>query len=73
MPSYFYNGSWFSYDDLFNKMDYCFSYKLWYNYLKGLRLQAKGKCVTDRIYEDINNAFERSLVFMHKVCNYCVK
>ncbi|KAF6023023.1 hypothetical protein EB796_018665 [Bugula neritina] len=51
------------------------SYKLWYNYLKGLRQQAKGKCINDRIYEDINNAFERSLVFMHKMpriwIDYC--
>lgn len=23
--------------------------------------------ITDPVYEDINNAFERSLVFMHKV------
>lgn len=46
---------------------FTYSYKLWYNYLKGLRAQAKGKCINDRIYEDVNNAFERALVFMHKV------
>lgn len=27
----------------------------------------RGKCVTDEDYEDVNNAFERSLVFMHKM------
>ena len=25
------------------------------------------KCVTDPAYEEVNNAFERALVFMHKV------
>ena len=43
------------------------SYKLWYNYLKLRRRQVKGKCVTDIAYEEVNNAFERSLVFLHKV------
>ncbi|KAK3752668.1 hypothetical protein QZH41_006488 [Actinostola sp. cb2023] len=43
------------------------SYKLWYNYLKLRRKQVKGKPLTDPAYEDVNNAFERSLVFMHKV------
>ena len=43
------------------------SYKLWYNYLRLRRTQVKGKCVTDGAYEDVNNAFERALVFMHKV------
>ena len=27
----------------------------------------KGKCITDGVYEEVNNAFERALVFMHKV------
>ena len=45
----------------------CFSYKLWYNYLKLRAKQIKGRCITDPGYEDVNNAFERSLVFMHKV------
>lgn len=44
-----------------------FSYKLWYNYLKLRRKQVKGKCITDPAFEEVNNAFERSLVFMHKV------
>lgn len=47
------------------------SYKLWYNYLKLRRQQVKGHIITDSVYEDVNNAFERSLVFMHKVrCSY---
>lgn len=51
------------------------SYKLWYNYLKTRRKQIKGQCITDPIYEEVNNAFERSLVFMHKMpriwMDYC--
>lgn len=43
------------------------SYKLWYNYLKLRRTQVKNIKVTDPIYEEVNSAFERSLVFMHKV------
>jgi pre-mRNA-splicing factor SYF1 len=43
------------------------SYKLWYNYLKLRKKQVKGKCITDDALEDVNNAFERSLVFMHKM------
>jgi pre-mRNA-splicing factor SYF1 len=27
----------------------------------------KGKCIVDEAYEEVNNAFERALVFMHKV------
>lgn len=44
-----------------------FSYKLWYTYLKLRRKQVKGKVITDPCHEDVNNTFERSLVFMHKV------
>ncbi|XP_071948543.1 pre-mRNA-splicing factor SYF1-like [Antedon mediterranea] len=51
------------------------SYKLWYNYLKVRRKQIKGRCITDPAYEDVNNAFERGLVFMHKMpriwLDYC--
>lgn len=43
------------------------SYKLWYNYLKMRRQQVRAKSVNDPDYEAINNAFERSLVFMHKM------
>ncbi|XP_072014500.1 LOW QUALITY PROTEIN: pre-mRNA-splicing factor SYF1-like [Amphiura filiformis] len=51
------------------------SYKLWYNYLKVRRKNVKGRCITDPGYEDVNNAFERALVFMHKMpriwLDYC--
>ena len=51
------------------------SYKLWYNYLRLRRKQIQGRCITDPGYEDVNNAFERSLVFMHKMpriwLDYC--
>ncbi|XP_017767919.1 PREDICTED: pre-mRNA-splicing factor SYF1 [Nicrophorus vespilloides] len=51
------------------------SYKLWYNYLKLRRKQIKTRCVIDPAYESVNNAFERSLVFMHKMpriwMDYC--
>ena len=51
---------------------FLYSYKLWYNYLKLRRKQVKGKCITDPAYEEVNNAFERSLVFMHKVSIYLI-
>merc|ERR1719481_1276409 len=51
------------------------SYKLWYNYLKVRRKQMKGRCVTDPGYDAVNNCFERSLVWMHKMpriwIDYC--
>lgn len=51
------------------------SYKLWYNYLKTRRKQTRGRNIIDSIYEEVNNAFERSLVFMHKMpriwMDYC--
>ncbi|XP_041370766.1 pre-mRNA-splicing factor SYF1-like [Gigantopelta aegis] len=51
------------------------SYKLWYQYLRLRRRQVRGRCVTDPAYEDVNSAFERSLVFMHKMpriwIDYC--
>lgn len=51
------------------------SYKLWYNYLRLRRLQTKGKCISDPIFVDANNAHERALVFMHKMpriwIDYC--
>lgn len=51
------------------------SYKLWNRYLT-LRLQnLKGKPINDEAYQETNNCFERSLVFMHKMpriwLNYC--
>ena len=51
----------------FHKFILSFSYKLWYNYLKLRRKQIHGRPVTDPSYEEVNNAFERALVFMHKV------
>jgi pre-mRNA-splicing factor SYF1 len=51
------------------------SYKLWYNYLKLRRKQVRGRCVTDPAYDEVNNAFERALVFMNKMpriwMDYC--
>lgn len=51
------------------------SYKLWYNYLKLRKRQIKGRCITDPSYENLNNTFERALVFMNKMpriwMDYC--
>ncbi|GAB6022007.1 Pre-mRNA-splicing factor SYF1 [Chamberlinius hualienensis] len=51
------------------------SYKLWYNYLRLRRNQVQEKCVTDPSYDEVCNAFERALVFMHKMpriwIDYC--
>ncbi|KAK3088543.1 hypothetical protein FSP39_020393 [Pinctada imbricata] len=51
------------------------SYKLWYNYLRLRRRQVKGRCINDPAIEDVNNAHERALVFMHKMpriwLDYC--
>lgn len=51
------------------------SYKLWYRYLRLRRQQIRGRILTDPIYDEVNNAFERSLVFMHKMpriwMDYC--
>lgn len=51
------------------------SYKLWYNYLKLRRRQVKGRCLNDPAIEDVINAHERALVFMHKMpriwIDYC--
>lgn len=39
------------------------------------RRQVKNKCITDPGFEEVNNAFERALVFMHKMpriwMDYC--
>lgn len=45
----------------------CFSYKLWYNYLRFRKRHLRGKSPIDPLLEEINNVFERALVFMHKV------
>ncbi|KAK0094102.1 hypothetical protein PV326_011823 [Microctonus aethiopoides] len=51
------------------------SYKLWYNYLCHRVSQLKDRRLDDPLYEDVNNAFERALVFMHKMpriwMDYC--
>ncbi|XP_055320314.1 pre-mRNA-splicing factor syf1 homolog [Sitodiplosis mosellana] len=51
------------------------SYKLWYNYLRTRRKQVRGRAINDPLIEEVNNAFERSLVFMHKMpriwMDYC--
>ncbi|XP_034950910.1 pre-mRNA-splicing factor syf1 homolog [Chelonus insularis] len=51
------------------------SYKLWYNYLCHRVNQVKNRRIDDPLYEDVNNAFERALVFMHKMpriwIDYC--
>lgn len=51
------------------------SYKLWYNYLRARRKQTRGKCIVDPGNEQLINAFERALVFMHKMpriwMDYC--
>ena len=43
------------------------SYKLWHQYLALRMKQVKGKCIIDPDFEAVNNTFERSLVFMHKM------
>ncbi|XP_014772269.1 pre-mRNA-splicing factor SYF1 [Octopus bimaculoides] len=51
------------------------SYKLWYNYLKLRCRQIRGRCISDPAHDDVANAYERSLVFMHKMpriwLDYC--
>lgn len=51
------------------------SYKLWRRYLAIRVEQLKGKSVLDPSYKEVNNCFERALVFMHKMpriwLDYC--
>lgn len=51
------------------------SYKLWYNYLKLRRQHVRSKCINHPSYDEVNNAFERCLVFLHKMpriwLDYC--
>ncbi|XP_008208020.1 pre-mRNA-splicing factor syf1 homolog [Nasonia vitripennis] len=51
------------------------SYKLWYAYLRHRVKQLVGRPINDPLYEVVNNAFERALVFMHKMpriwMDYC--
>ncbi|CAD5123791.1 DgyrCDS12102 [Dimorphilus gyrociliatus] len=43
------------------------SYKLWYNYLLIRRKQVEHLLATDPALDQVDNVFERSLVFMHKM------
>lgn len=43
------------------------SYKLWYAYLKERQMSVKELCITDPLCEAANNAFDRALVFLHKM------
>ena len=43
------------------------SYKIWNHYLFLRRQQARGRAITDPVYEEVNNCYERALVFMHKM------
>ena len=51
------------------------SYKLWFRYLKYRREQLDNQLITSDQYRDLNNCFERALVFMHKMpriwVDYC--
>ncbi|XP_015791170.1 pre-mRNA-splicing factor SYF1-like [Tetranychus urticae] len=43
------------------------SYKLWYGYLLWRKRNLGGKIINGPEYKQLNNCFERSLVFMHKM------
>lgn len=43
------------------------SYKLWYSYLLWRKNNLEGKNVFSPLYKQLNNCFERSLMFMHKM------
>lgn len=43
------------------------SYKLWHAYLLHRTRQLEGKPINHELYEEVNNCFERALVFMHKM------
>ncbi|XP_053201125.1 pre-mRNA-splicing factor syf1 homolog [Panonychus citri] len=43
------------------------SYKLWYGYLLWRKRNLDGKPIVSDEYKAVNNCFERSLVFMHKM------
>ncbi|RWS31360.1 pre-mRNA splicing factor Syf1-like protein [Leptotrombidium deliense] len=51
------------------------SYKLWKSYLDLRREQVKSLSISSNEYKDVNNCFERALVFMHKMpriwLDYC--
>lgn len=43
------------------------SFKLWIRYLRHRVQQTTDKSVSDPVFQDTNNCFERALVFMHKM------
>jgi len=43
------------------------SYKLWFAYLRERRFQVRGKPLNDPAFDSLNNAFERCLVYLHKM------
>lgn len=43
------------------------SYKLWNRYLKYRRETVQNQLITSSQFQDLNNCYERSLVFMHKM------
>ncbi|CAG0907276.1 unnamed protein product [Cyprideis torosa] len=43
------------------------SYKLWSQYLRSRRSEVKGKYVIDPLFAEVNQVYERSLVFMNKM------
>ncbi|KAI0988526.1 hypothetical protein GJ496_004479 [Pomphorhynchus laevis] len=43
------------------------SYKLWYRYIKYRKVNERSHCITDVFFDEINDIFERSLVFMNKM------
>lgn len=43
------------------------SYKLWHMYLQDRVRQVRGRRVDDPAYEIVNNAFDRCLVYLHKM------
>ena len=43
------------------------SYKLWFNYLKIRTTNLKSKAIDDAEYEEVNDLYERALIYMNKV------
>lgn len=43
------------------------SYKLWHAYLRERMTSVSDLCISDPLYEATNNAFDRALVFLHKM------
>jgi pre-mRNA-splicing factor SYF1 len=43
------------------------SYRLWFNYLRVRRVNLKSKAIDDTEYEEVNDLYERALIYMNKV------